>query len=135
MPWSSWSFVEHLGRYGEEPGGELEGPVSGEGGGGLGSPVSLFWAEGTRTRLMDRWDIRSVAVAGSAWCGGMLFEPHPKTTMRKARTDGVVAGLVPGVLTMITRYTLAITSGRLWKETRFITHRSWRAIEHPRATR
>lgn len=55
---------------------------------------------------MDRWDIRSVAVAGSAWCGGMP-EPHPKTTRGKAPTDVLWLDWSLGS-TMITRYTLAI---------------------------
>lgn len=83
---------------------------------------------------MDRWDIRSVAVAGSAWCGGMP-EPHPKPTMRQGPHRRVVAGLVPGVLTMITRHTLAITSGDFGKKPDLLLTGPGGLTEHPRATR
>lgn len=61
--------------------------MSGEGRGGLDFPVSLFRAGGTSDALMDRWDVRSVAAAGSAWWRGMP-EPHPEphNTVRPPQT-------------------------------------------------
>lgn len=79
---------------------------------------------------MDRWDIRSVAVAGSAWCGECL-SPTPRPQCGKAHRDVLWLDWSWGSY-YDHRYTLAITSGDFGKKPDLLLTGPGGRTEHPR---